>query len=162
MSHFATRGAFSKAATVGAEYELGTERSELVNQALVTSATTIIQGWATYRYIQNTTGAGTAIAANLLVQRDTTTTTGNEGVVSAATSLPQYILGVTMVSIPDNYYAWVQCKGPALLTGDGAVAAGEYVVSDAAGLCDTLAGAEVPIGMALEADSPTLIVNLFG
>jgi len=160
MSHYATRGAYSDAATSTPGYELGTERSELVNQALVTTGA-VIQGWATYRYIQNTSGAGTAIAANLLVQRDTTTTTGSEGVVSAATSLPQYILGVTMVSIPDTYYAWIQCKGPALLTGDGAVAAGEYIVSDAGGHCDTLAGAEVPIGMALEADSPLLVAVLF-
>lgn len=86
-----------------------------------------------------------------------------DGTRSAGTVVKWLILGVAQGVIEAGEYGWIVAKGVCTVKGDAALAQGELIVTDTAGLCDTVAaGAETQdgfvFGIALE-DSPASLLT---
>ena len=84
-------------------------------------------------YIYNATGgnipAGTVLLSAQTAAKHRARTEG----VAVAGTLRSRVLGVAQTAIPQDHYGWVQRRGTATVTADGAVTAGEAAVCAAGG-----------------------------
>ena len=148
--HRAIRGEFTDY-SANASYATGEKRRELT--IFTTAGGQTFTGWNTYTYVRNSSLAA-FVVGNPIIRDATTPGIGFNGTAGAAVVAPARHLGMAISAIPAGYYGWVLTAGYGLAHGDAAIAAGEYVVSDNA-FYDTIAGGEVAVGVALEADVAT-------
>ncbi len=71
-----------------------------------------------WRYVKNSTGGATAIAAGEIVAHKTSATAYGQVVKSPTGSLRVRCVGVAQHAIPDAYYGFVLCKGVGSVLAD--------------------------------------------